>query len=266
MHVARALLNKGICLADLSRVEEALAIRDEVVRRFGDAPEPALRALVARALINTSVRLSASKRGEEALAVYDEVVRRFGDAPEPALRAQVARALLNKSALLNSMDRIDEAMAVCGEVVRRFGDSKEAKLNTPVAQSLNFIGFNQLVQAKRHWKDDDNSARSLLREAEATISSALARTPESPIALGNAGYIAFLLGREADARALLAKAIQLGGEKLRQAELKDADIHPLPQDEAFRALVLSLPGPADDATKPAAPSLDAPDPGAEQAS
>ncbi|HTN91700.1 MAG TPA: tetratricopeptide repeat protein [Sorangium sp.] len=265
-HVARALFNKGVRLSASNRYEEALAAYDEVIRRFGDATEPALRAHVVRALFDKGARLSALKRHEKALAAYDEVIRRFGDAPEVALREPAARALLRKSAQLHALNRTDEALAVCGEIARRFGEAKETKLNTLVARALNFIGFTRLTQAKQHWNNDNQMARSLLQDAESTISSALARTPEAPVVLGNAGYAAFLLGREEDARALLAKAILLGGEELRQGELNDADIYPLPQDDAFRALIRSLPGPDAEASRTAPPSLDPPDPGAKRPS
>ena len=70
---------------------------DEVMRRFGDATEAALREQVAKALFNKGVTLGALNRSEEAIAVYGEVVRRFGDATEAALREQVAGALFNKA-------------------------------------------------------------------------------------------------------------------------------------------------------------------------
>jgi TolA-binding protein len=76
----------------LKRSEDAISAYDEVVRRCGDATEPALRELVAKALVNKGVVLGALKRIEDASGVYDEVVRRFGDATEPALREQVAKA------------------------------------------------------------------------------------------------------------------------------------------------------------------------------
>lgn len=40
---------KGFELGTLNRGEEAIAAYDEVLRRFGEAPEPALREQVARA-------------------------------------------------------------------------------------------------------------------------------------------------------------------------------------------------------------------------
>jgi tetratricopeptide (TPR) repeat protein len=94
--VAWALVNKGIALGELKRHEEAMAVFDEVVRRFGEATEPDLRERVARALVSKGVVLGQLKRHEEEITVYDEVVRRFGEATEPGLREQVRRARANK--------------------------------------------------------------------------------------------------------------------------------------------------------------------------
>jgi hypothetical protein len=44
--VADALGNKGAVLQALDRPEQAIAPYDEIVARFGDATEPALRELV----------------------------------------------------------------------------------------------------------------------------------------------------------------------------------------------------------------------------
>jgi len=71
--------------------DDEIARYDEVVARFGDATEPALREQVARAL-NKGGTLEALDRSEEAAGVYDEVVARLGDATEPALREAVAKA------------------------------------------------------------------------------------------------------------------------------------------------------------------------------
>src|SRR6516165_2863195 len=48
--LAEALYSKGIVLAQSGRKEEAIAILDDVVRRFGTASEPQLREMVATAL------------------------------------------------------------------------------------------------------------------------------------------------------------------------------------------------------------------------
>ena len=99
---AMALVNKGITLGQLNRNEEEIAVYDQVVARFGEAAEPALREQVARALFNKGITLGKHSRSEEALAAYDQVVARFGEAAEPALRDRVARALVNKGVRLAS--------------------------------------------------------------------------------------------------------------------------------------------------------------------
>ena len=89
--------------AQLGRSEEAVAVYDQVVARFGEATEPALREQVAKALVNKGISARpAGPRGRGEMPVYDEVVARFGEATEPALREQVARALFNKGVALAS--------------------------------------------------------------------------------------------------------------------------------------------------------------------
>jgi hypothetical protein len=45
-----ALYNKGITFGQLDRSEEGVGVYDQVVARFGDASEPALREQAAKAL------------------------------------------------------------------------------------------------------------------------------------------------------------------------------------------------------------------------
>ena len=49
----------------MERSEEAIAVYDEVLARFGDATEPALREQVAKALVNKGVTLGALERSED---------------------------------------------------------------------------------------------------------------------------------------------------------------------------------------------------------
>ena len=89
---ADALVNKSVTLGQLGRAEEALAVSEDVLARFDDADEPALRVAVAQALLNKGGKLGQLGRSAEALAVYDQLLARFGDADEPALREAVLRA------------------------------------------------------------------------------------------------------------------------------------------------------------------------------
>jgi len=134
--VSKALFNKGLALGSLGRSEEAIAVYDEVVSRFGDAEEPELRDPVASALGNKGVVLGILGRDEEAIAAYDDVVSRFGDAEEPELRVQVGKALFNKGVTLGILGRSEEEIAVYDEVVSRFGDREEPELRALVARAI----------------------------------------------------------------------------------------------------------------------------------
>ncbi|MGH3924480.1 MAG: tetratricopeptide repeat protein, partial [Pseudonocardiaceae bacterium] len=64
---ADALYNVGALLGQLGRSEEAVEVYEQVVARFGEDPEPALREPVAQALVNKGVRLGQLDRPEEAV-------------------------------------------------------------------------------------------------------------------------------------------------------------------------------------------------------
>ena len=84
---------------------DRLDIETDVVRRFGDASDPALRVELAKALVYKAVTLGKLRRSEEALAVCDEVVRRFGEAADARLLAHVANALYNKGVAFDALER-----------------------------------------------------------------------------------------------------------------------------------------------------------------
>jgi tetratricopeptide (TPR) repeat protein len=134
--VAMALFNKGITLGAINKSEEAIAVYDDLLRRFGDAQEPVLRERVAMALLNKGYRLGVLNKSEEAIAVYDDLLRRFGDAQEPVLREQVAMVLLNKGYRLGVLNKSEEAIAVYDDLLRRFGDAQEPALRERVAKAL----------------------------------------------------------------------------------------------------------------------------------
>ena len=139
--VAKALFNLGVRLGELGRSEEAIAVYDDLLARFGTATELPLREQVARALVSKGVRLGALGRSEEAIAVYDDLLARFGTATELPLREQVARALVNKGVRLGALGRSEDAIAVYDDLLARFGTATELPLREQVAGALFNKGF-----------------------------------------------------------------------------------------------------------------------------
>ena len=209
---------------------------------FGKAAEIAEKPVDhVTALFNKGITLGQMGKSDEEIAVYDEMTKRYGDDPEAGVRERVVNALVNKGIALDLMGENEKAIAVYDEVVKRYGDAQEAGVREQVVGALNGKGFRFLCAAKKVWQaGDETTARAILAKALLDIEAALVRKSDNPICLGNQGYILFLQGKVKEAGEILAKAILLGGEKLRKNELEDADIHPLPQDGAFKALINSL--------------------------
>lgn len=122
--------------SERDRLEEEVATYDQVVARFGDCSEAALREWVVTALMDKADTLRELSRWEEALAVYEDVLARFGDDPGPEVRVDVAGAMLNKGALLGDLGRWGEELPVCDEVVARFGEAPEAEMRETVARAM----------------------------------------------------------------------------------------------------------------------------------
>jgi tetratricopeptide (TPR) repeat protein len=241
--VAGALCDKGVMLAERNQTEKALEAYDELIRRFGDGTEPGVREQVATALCNKGVILGKHNQGEKALQTYDEVLRRFGDGTEPGVREQVAAALCNQGLMLDEQKQTEKALQTYDELVRRFGDATEPGVREQVGNALNAVAFKLLCEAKSIWKEKgrDEALKTLTRAKE-HVERALLYRPSQPVLLGNKGYILFLMGETEAGAATLCEAIKLGGEDVRQGELADSNIHSLPEDDAFRTLVRTIPG------------------------
>ena len=134
--VAGILLNKGIVLVTSHRNEEALAVWDEIERRFGNSDEPAISKQVASALVSKGATLAQINRAEDAVGVWSDVVRRFGEGDASLYHEEIATAVLNRVAVLGLLNRPDEALEACDEALRRFGSSEELYGAEAVAQTV----------------------------------------------------------------------------------------------------------------------------------
>ena len=176
---ARALLERGVALWQRHQNEDALAIFNELLERFGEARSPELVEQVANALVNKGVALGVLNRLDEALAACDEVLHRFDDSATPKLPRQVARALVVKSAVLRDLNRLDEALAACDEVLHRFDDSATPELQEQVARALVLKSIvlrdlNRLDEALAAYDEvlhrfDDSATPELLEQVARTL-------------------------------------------------------------------------------------------------
>ena len=155
---ARALVSKGFWFHKLNRLGDALAVWDEVVRRYGTSEEPSYLELVANVFLYRGIAFAESNRPEDALATWDEVVRRYGVRDEPLVFEAVALALLRSGLVLEELNRPAEALAAWDEVVRRYGTSDAPAVATLVAQALANKGVrlrksNRMAEALAAWNE-----------------------------------------------------------------------------------------------------------------
>ncbi|WP_175135358.1 tetratricopeptide repeat protein [Achromobacter pulmonis] len=175
--VAKVLVNRGITQGQLNQHEAEIATYDEVLRRFGEAAEPALREQVARALVNKGVTQGQLNQSEAAMATYDEALRRFGEAAEPVLREQVAMALLYKGITQGQLNQNEAEIATYDEVLRRFGEAAEPALREQVARALLYKGITQgqLNQNEAAMATYDEVLRRFGEAAEPALRETVAR-------------------------------------------------------------------------------------------
>ena len=128
-------MERGLALDREGRHEEELRVYDELVARFGDHPEPAVREKVCLALRAKAITLFDLERDGEALEVGDDLVARFREDTGPEFEDCVAWTLNNKAEALFETDRPDEAIAVVDELLRLY-DRAEGLDSEPVTDAL----------------------------------------------------------------------------------------------------------------------------------
>jgi tetratricopeptide (TPR) repeat protein len=134
---AAGLFRKAYRLAQWGDPEGAVALYEEVDRRFGDSERPGIREYVALALFNRAVDLGERQdQTDSAMSLYDELDRRFGADKRLAVRVPVARALRNKAHHLEELSRTDEAEAVYDTLDGRFGYDTRGEIREQVAMAL----------------------------------------------------------------------------------------------------------------------------------
>ena len=169
--VARALAKKGVILGLLKKLDEAILVYDELLRRFNDSPEPALREQVVRTLVNKGVAFGQLNRPNQAIDIYDTVLQRFSDDPTPTIRLKVATALYGKAYTLGTQGKIQESSELHDILLQRIGDSQEPAFQETIALARSSAKASPLTNL---------AAYKAAIVTTSTNSSAVSVTPRSP--------------------------------------------------------------------------------------
>lgn len=196
----------------------------------------------AMALFNQAIALGQLKKHDAAIAVFDQLISRYAGDNSVALRQQVAKAIVSKGAAHGELGDHDKEIATYEQVIDTYSADPAPALREQVAIAMNGRGFVHLIGAKTEWASPA-SAHKHLSEAKKVLQSALERKTAWGMALGNLAYVHWLLGEQQQAEEYFRSGMEAtedGGEKLYKPTLNDIAMHPIPEDEGFKAMVERL--------------------------
>ena len=143
---------------EAGRLDEAIAMSEEVVDRFGDHTDVATVTQVIDAVNRKSVAHLLMGEQERAIAVVDEAVARYGERTELVIVVQMANLLFHRASLigLNSGGLSPEFHAAIDDLVARYGSHPEPLVSGLAASAVIM-------------KATEQRNRGLRRDAAATL-------------------------------------------------------------------------------------------------
>ena len=148
----RELLGKASALMnDPGRMEDALALLDDAVDRFGANEKGAVGKMLAWVWWGKGYALEVLKRPLETIAALDESVRRLEAIDAPVKIWAIAHALVHKGRAFAALGRSDEAIAVWDELARRFGNDNAPDVSRLVAEG--FVRRGRALAARNRPKE-----------------------------------------------------------------------------------------------------------------
>ncbi|MDR2208412.1 MAG: tetratricopeptide repeat protein [Azoarcus sp.] len=112
----------------------AVAVFDDIVRRFGRDKDPSIRNIIGGTLLKKSEALRLSGDDQATITVYGEIVERFGNDDAQVSRVLVATALFRKGLTLGRQDRT-AGIETFEEVIRRFATDTNPNVRKIVGQA-----------------------------------------------------------------------------------------------------------------------------------
>jgi tetratricopeptide (TPR) repeat protein len=130
--VANGLGMTGLLLGEQGRDQEALAVFNEVIDRFGAHPDPGLQEATARTLTSKSALLGRGGDHAAAIAISEEIITRYDDSSAAGLRVEVANAISNKAFALTMLGRQADAKDAYNQLISRYADATEPPIREKV--------------------------------------------------------------------------------------------------------------------------------------
>ncbi len=211
---AALLEAKVMLLRQAGRGPEELAVLDEVIERFGDAPQRRLAQVTAWALLNRTALLINAARLDEAMEAVAALRALFERQPDRQDLAGFAEMLLDASGWLRQEGRAEPTLAAGRAIARRLtgaGTPREhataARTQFEVARALATLErHDESIVAMEAFAAMGEPALAVLDRLQGRLVSDTPPNPAGQLLLSRVAVLT-RLGRDGEARAVAAQLV-----------------------------------------------------------
>ena len=126
--VLLAMIYKGRFLGELSRLDDAINVFEEIERKYKDELTWPIAPTIAWGMTRKGSLLTEACRFEEAIEVCERVVQRYANCNEKEMATQIAWAMFFKGLALSEIARFEEAIIAYDGVLETYSNCKEAQI------------------------------------------------------------------------------------------------------------------------------------------
>jgi tetratricopeptide (TPR) repeat protein len=134
--VVTTLYRKAFVIDMLERDRDALALYDDLVRRFLEVGDGKVMHRVARAMLSCAHVRDRLGRQDEAIAACDAMVARYGGVDSLELSRTVVEALDFKLLSYREQGDFEQTIPVADEIIRRYSSSDDLEVANTVARNM----------------------------------------------------------------------------------------------------------------------------------
>jgi tetratricopeptide (TPR) repeat protein len=129
--------------------EAAIAVFDEVERRFGKDEQPDIRLQYVRSLVAKGWAWN-NLDPVKAASVFDDAIRRFGNDPSPTIQRDIIRALLGKADALEQS--LNSGVIPSAEVVDAVYDEILQRFEKAPSLTIRLVAIHAFMEKATAWE------------------------------------------------------------------------------------------------------------------
>jgi len=146
------LRQKAALLDGTGESAQAMAVHDEIFRRFQTREAPEQRAWAAGALFDKALTYANEDKTKEEVAAYELLIQTFGTGENlemEEVQEWVAKALLNQALEREIQDEPEAAMEIYRQILSRYPNAELDELRAQVAKAYGLLGILLEEQGRR---------------------------------------------------------------------------------------------------------------------